>query len=52
MMLKDYSKQELLQIIRAYDKYIIDWYETHDEGCPVCVDEFLVNDYEFYKDEV
>ena len=47
--MEKYSKQELINIITAYNQYIIDWYETHEEGCPACIYEFIDNDYEFYK---
>ena len=50
-MLNKYSKQELIQIIICYDQYIQEWYETHDEGCPVCLAEFIDNDLEFYLEE-
>lgn len=48
--LNSYSKQELIQIIRAYDRYIIEFYDDHDcmDDCPVCLDEFIDNDLEFY----
>lgn len=48
--LNSYSKQELIQIIRAYDRYIIEFYDDHDctGDCPVCLNEFIDNDLEFY----
>lgn len=48
--LNSYSKQDLIQIIRAYDRYIIEFYDEHDcmGDCPVCLDEFIDNDLEFY----
>ena len=30
-MLNEYSKQELIQIIKCYDQYIQDWFDTHRE---------------------
>ena len=47
--LNSYSKQELIEIIQAYNNYIIDFYDDHDcDSCPVCLDEFIDNDLEFY----
>lgn len=47
--LNSYSKQELIKIIQAYNNYIIDFYDEHDcDGCPVCLNEFIDNDLEFY----
>lgn len=48
--LNNYSKQELIQIIRAYDCYITEFYDDHDctGDYPVCLDEFIDNDLEFY----
>lgn len=40
------TKNELLHLIRFYDRYVIDFPDTHDEGCyPVCLDEFYESDY-------
>ena len=47
--LNSYSKQELIKIIQAYNNYIIDFYDEHDcDSCPVCLNEFIDNDLEFY----
>lgn len=49
--LNEYTKDELIQIIRAYDRYIIEFYDDHDcigGDYPVCLDEFIDNDLEFY----
>lgn len=49
--LNEYTKDELIQIIRAYDRYIIEFYDDHDcigSDYPVCLDEFIDNDLEFY----
>lgn len=47
--LNRYSKQELIKIIQAYNNYIIDFYDEHDcDSCPVCLNEFIDNDLEFY----
>lgn len=44
--LKFLSKTELLNLIHKYDQYIQEWYEYHDEGCPVCIMEFYDNEYQ------
>ena len=48
--LEEYTKDEVIQIIRAYDRYIIEFYDDHDcvNDYPVCLDEFIDNDLEFY----
>jgi hypothetical protein len=44
--LEDFSKEELIRIITAYDHYVVTYWEDHDEGCyPVCLAEFYDNDY-------
>ena len=48
-MLNNYSKQELIQIIKCYDQYLQDWLddECHDEGQePICIYEFIDNEYQ------
>ena len=46
------SKEELLDLLIAYDKYI---QEANDDNryaegwFPVCIEEFYDNDYEFYR---
>ena len=48
-MLDNYSKQELIQIIKCYDQYLQDWLdsECHDEGqAPICIYEFIDNEYQ------
>ena len=51
--LANLSKTELINIIRSYDKYIIDYMEEHglcaDGCCPVCFGEFYDNEYQEYK---
>ena len=50
--MEDLSKEELLELLAAYDKYI---QEANDEDkysegwYPVCINEFYDNDFEFYK---
>jgi len=46
------TKDELLDLIFAYNRYIQEANEENKyaEGWfPVCISEFLDNDYEFYK---
>lgn len=47
--MENYSKQKLLQIIKCYDQYIVDWFldEDHEEGeQPVCIQEFADFEYQ------
>lgn len=41
------SKKELLKVMYAYDKYIIDFFEEefHEGMTPVCLNEFYDNEY-------
>lgn len=43
--LYDLSREELIGVMKFYDKYIIEYFENHDEGCPVCLEEFYNNEY-------
>ena len=46
------TKEELIDLIFAYDRYIQEANEENkyeDRWYPVCINEFLDNDYEFYK---
>lgn len=47
---EDLSKEELLRIMRAYDKYIIEFFddEVHNDMIPICISEFYNNDYGYY----
>ena len=48
-MLNKYSKKELIQIIKCYNQYLVDWFsdECHDEGEePVCIYEFIDLEYQ------
>ena len=47
---EDLSKEELLRIMRAYDKYIIEFFddEVHEGMIPVCIEEFYDNEYNYY----
>ena len=44
------EKKELLRIMRAYDKYIKDFFEIeeHEDMTPVSLDEFYDNEYDYY----
>ena len=45
-MIEKLDHKPLLHLIRLYDRYVIDYPETHDAGCyPVSLDEFYENDY-------
>lgn len=49
MELNEYTKPELIDIIVAYNKYVMTFYEEHDEGShPVCIYEFIDNEYQCY----
>lgn len=50
--LMEMKKQELVDLICAYDKYIVDNYDEMQGGdwVPVCLLEFYNNDYESYKE--
>ena len=51
-MLENLSKNELLRLIRLYDKYVIEFFddEVHEGIIPVCIEEFYNNEYqEIYK---
>ena len=52
MKLKDLSKKQLIDMIGSYDQYIIDASNENliTDWCPVCIDEYLNNDYTL-KDE-
>lgn len=48
--MKDYSKKELIQIIKCYDQYIQDWFDEEEDlragQEPVCIYEFIENEYQ------
>ena len=49
------NKQELIELIKAYDEYIQDandgdLYKGGD-FYPVCIDEFYNNDFEYWKED-
>lgn len=50
--MKQITKEELLELIRAYDNYIQDANdgELYSDGWrPVCIEEFYYNDFEEWK---
>lgn len=51
-MLEDLSKNELLRLIRLYDKYVIEFFddEVHEGMIPVCIEEFYNNEYQEIND--
>ena len=51
-MLEDLSKNELLRLIRLYDKYVIEFFydEAHEGMIPVCIEEFYNNEYQEIND--
>lgn len=45
--LEDLDREELLFFISCYNDYIIDFYDTHEEGMqPVCAYEFFDNEFQ------
>ena len=50
--MEDLNKEELLDFIKAYNTYVIDFMEEHDFGmCPISVYEFYDNEYQALKEE-
>ena len=50
--MEDLSKEELLDLIKAYNDYVMDFMEEHDFGmCPISVYEFYDNEYQLMKEE-
>lgn len=50
-MLENLSKNELLELIILYDKYIQEFFEeeVHEGMIPVCIEEFYNNEYQEIK---
>ncbi len=47
-LLERLSKKELIRFIVQYDKYVQEFFETHEDGMiPVCAEEFFDNDYQY-----
>lgn len=50
--MEDLSREELLDFIKAYNNYIINFMEEHDIGmCPISIYEFYDNEYQLMKTE-
>ena len=53
MELFNLSKNELVKVMKAYNDYVMEYFEEHEEGCPCSIYEFYDNEYqEFYNTEV
>ena len=50
-MYSDLTKEQLLDLMKCYDRYIIEWFDDHDEGCPVCLSEFYNNEYQIILED-
>ena len=49
--MEDLSKEELLDLIKAYNNYVMDFMEECDLGmCPVSIYEFYDNEYQLMKE--
>ena len=44
------NKQNLLRLMRAYDKYVKEFFEVeeHEGSEPICLDEYFDNEYSYY----
>ena len=52
MNIEDLDREDLLFLIGCYSNYVMDFYEEHDyNDTPVCVYEFLDNDYQNILEE-
>lgn len=50
--MENLTRGELLDLLGAYNDYVMDFYEEHDLGmCPVSIYEFYDNEYQMYKEE-
>ena len=46
---KQLKKDELLHFMKAYNTYIVEFYEDPDaDSVPVCMSEFYYTDYQLY----
>ena len=50
--LYDLSNEKLIGVMKLYDKYISEYFENHNEGCPVCIEEFYNNEYKEVTEEL
>lgn len=51
-MLNKLNKKELLELLKAYDEYILDSNDgdRYSDGFyPVCIEEFYLNDFEYWR---
>lgn len=49
--MENLDREELLNFIKAYNDYVIDFFEEHDLGmCPISVYEFYDNEYQLMKE--
>ena len=46
MDLFELSKGELEKVVKAYNDYVMEYFEEHNEGCPVSIYEFYDNEYQ------
>jgi excinuclease UvrABC helicase subunit UvrB len=52
-LVEELEKDELLDFLVHYNKYIVNYYESHDYPCqPVCMLEYFNNDYMTMIDEL
>lgn len=50
--MENLDKEELLNFIKAYNNYVINFMEEHDFGmCPISIYEFYDNEYQILKEE-
>lgn len=45
------KKCELIGLLYAYDKYVIETTDRNDGSCPVCLYEFFENDYQIEREK-
>ena len=46
-----WSTEKLADFLYQYNKYVMEFYENHDEGSqPVCMVEFFNNDYQVLEE--
>lgn len=47
-MLEELNREELLKLIKAYNKYIIEFFdeEVHEGMIPICIEEFYNNEFQ------
>ena len=40
------NKNELTKVVKAYNNYVMEYFEEHNEGCPCSIYEFYDNEYQ------